>query len=237
LTKSSILVIVSKPLLPPPDFYDLIAEDYDHYLSEADRQVREIVKDEFLTKVNGKNVLDFGAGTGLDMLWLSSNYDHLFFLEPAINMREIAKRSTADTRHKIIFVEDHLDYSSWTPSDLPFATKLDGVLANFGVLNCIADISLFFDKIALLCNAGCYFIATVVDSTLKAVIKYYSLKTVIQNLLNDQAVVYSNNRLADHKTYIHTIKHYKAAANNNFEFINYTSLNLSNLALLILRKK
>jgi SAM-dependent methyltransferase len=228
---------VSIPLLAPQDFYNLIAEDYNHYLSEADKQVREIVKNEFLAKVNGKNVLDFGAGTGLDIPWLSSNYDHLFFLEPAINMREIAKRSTADAQHKIVFVEDRLDYNCWSPTDLPFATKMDGVLANFGVLNCIADISLFFDKIALLCNSGCYFIATVVDSTLKAVLKYYSLKTVIQNLLNNQAVVYSNNRLADHKTYIHTIKHYKAAAKNNFEFISYSSLNLSNLALLILRKK
>src|SRR6218665_3714320 len=152
-----------RKILSSAFFYDTIAQDYDKYLQVADDQkVREAVTKIMTSKIPQSVILDFGGGTGLDLEWLSKRYT-VYFLEPSAGMRAVAKERRIERANAISFVEEHLDFTEWTESVLP--VQVDGILANFAVLNCIENIPLLFNKLALLTKPGSFLFATVLDAS------------------------------------------------------------------------
>lgn len=227
----------SNQILSSDRFYDVIADEYNGYMTTADNAIREIVKEHFKDKVQAGNVLDFGGGTGLDLRWLTESGYTVFQLEPSEKMREEAKALSISFSNKPHFIEDNIDFHSWNNDVLPTEAKMDGIVANFAVLNCIRDIDVLLERLSLISNSGCYLFATVIDSTPKALIKHYGMPVVLRSLLNMKAIVYSNYKNTGHRTYLHTLSHYKKASNKYYNFISYTPLGYSNMSLLILSKK
>ena len=132
-----------KPLniLQSASFYDVVAGNYNNHMTEMDNKIRERVRNEFKNKVARDSlVLDFGGGTGLDLPWLIDRY-HILFLEPSVNMRSVAKK-IPNANNKITYIEQQTDFNNWDNTNLPFNEKVNGILMNFAVLNCIKNIGI-----------------------------------------------------------------------------------------------
>jgi hypothetical protein len=217
-------------------FYDIIADDYNSQLTESDNKVRKVVSLTFKRYVKQGNVLDFGGGTGLDLSWLLEDGYSVFFLEPSVNMRSVAKKNLFKTATPA-FIEDNTDFSKWSPAHLPFNEKVEGVLANFAVLNCIKNIDEFFRQVALLCDHNCFLIATVIDSKKEEIHDSNPIGSTLRNFFNKEEVIYNNYNGVGHKTFVYTLKQLKAASAECFNFISYTPVEASVFAVLILSKK
>ena len=83
---------------------------------------------------SGDHILELGCGTGEDAHFLGSYGIHVTATDTSTQMLEIAKEKTAHLKH---VQTQHLDLSQ-LPDD-QFTAQYDGVLSNFGALNCIAD--------------------------------------------------------------------------------------------------
>ena len=152
-------------------YYNAIANEYNDMLDKnPDRIVREKVANKFCSIVKEAAVLDFGGGTGLDLEWLADNNHTIFFCEPSIGMRETAICNYANLLHdNVIFLDDFAaDFRQWH-LQLPFPVKVDAVLSNFAVLNCIPDIELLFQKLAVVVKPGGNIIALVLTKNLKKI--------------------------------------------------------------------
>ncbi len=227
-------------ILPADAFYDAVAMEYNSHMTENDRKAREIISIEFGKYVKSGNILDFGGGTGLDLPWLinKSNYQ-LFFLETSYGMREVAKANMLEgpRANEIFFVENNVDFNKWNLNTLPFTQKIDGILANFAVLNSIPNLEDFFEKIALICNKNCHLVLTVLDSRLSVIFRKYPLKNSIKYFLQKKLVLVNNYNNVSHKTYIHSLKELKSSSKAYFNYISFTPVRFSNFALLVLSRK
>lgn len=225
---------------PADTFYDAVAKDYNSHMTDNDRKAREIIHSEFGKLVKKGNVLDFGGGTGLDLPWLTSNSNYrVFFLEPSVEMREVARKTMfqAHNASSLLIANDHLDFNIWQPGSLPFPEKMDGVLANFAVLNSIGNLETLFDKIALICNKDCHLFFTVINGDLAAVIKKYPLTSVARYLFHKKLAITNNHQGVNHVTHIHSLRSLQSASAKHFNFIGYKPVRFSNFSLLILSKK
>src|SRR5579863_9383048 len=127
-------------------YYNEIAENYDTILNENENNkiIRETVADRFSSLVKAGCVLDFGGGTGRDLGWLIQHPYQVLFCEPSATMREIAihrvSKEFPDAR--ISFFDDSKsDFRNWNDI-FPFERKVDAIIANFAVINCIPDVQL-----------------------------------------------------------------------------------------------
>lgn len=218
-------------------FYNAIAGSYNSQMTESDNNVRKHVIKIFTNNIFRGNILDFGGGTGLDLPWLLSDMYKVYFLEPSSNMRLIAKKSVSENPRKPIFAEEMTDFQNWSGDHLPFNEKMNGILANFAVLNCIPDIECLFEKLSLIGDHNCYIQATVLDTRPLKIMRSHSLKVGIKLLFDKQLITLSNYKGVTQETYLHSIKKYKSAAIRYFNFISFTSIQSSHFALLILSKK
>lgn len=225
-----------KNVLPVVSFYDLHAADYNSRMSASDNKVRATARQHFSSYVEAGRVLDFGGGTGLDLLWLSEHYKQVFFLEPSMNMRVQAYK-TAEGCDNIMFVKDNIDFNKWDQDNMPFGEQVNGIMANFAVFNCIRNIDKLFEKLSLVCTSNGYIVATVLNTNLKSLLKNYSLKIALKSMLNQSIEIANNQKGAAHITYLHTKKQYKSAAEKHFKFIDCRPVADSNFAVIIFRKK
>lgn len=223
-------------ILPVISFYDLHAADYNSHMSASDKKVRLAVRQSFSDYVPKGKVLDFGGGTGLDLLWLSEHYEKAFFLEPSANMRAEAYKVALGFLN-ISFVEKSIDFNNWDEKNLPFSEHVNGIIANFAVLNCIKNISTLFQKLALVCANNGYVIATVLNTNLKNLLKNYPLKFVAKSVLNRQIEIVNTPKGISHITYLHTIKQYTSAAMKYFELVSCKPIPDSNFMVLIFKRK
>jgi ubiquinone/menaquinone biosynthesis C-methylase UbiE len=234
-------MVKSIEIVPALSYYNTIAEHYNAFMAgDSDTNVRKIVSEEFKKNIKEGNILDFGGGTGMDLPWLLENKRYkLFFFEPSLKMRSIAQKilSSIENTNIPVFIEQDVDFSDWSYERLPFQEKADGVLANFAVLNCIKNISEFFEKISLVCNKNCQIIATVLDTRQEAIRKNYSLKIRIRTIFTSKIVIYNNYNGIGHATYLHTLKQFRDAADKYFNFVSYKPVGSSDFALLKLTKK
>ncbi len=223
-------------MLSSTTYYDHIARNYNCHMTESDNETRKKVIEIFKANISNGNILDFGGGTGLDLPALLSDHYKVFFLEPSSNMRAIAIKSVSVSPGRPVFVEEKLDFRQWSDNILPFTDKMNGVLANFAVLNCIPDIDILFERLPLICDTHCYVQATVIDTRPVKMIKSHSLKVAAKTLFNKQLITrnYFNGVAQD--TYLHTLQKYKSAAAKYFDFVSYNSIQNSNFAMLILSR-
>lgn len=213
-------------------FYNIIADQYNSQLTESDEKIRAFVSIEFKKLVKGINILDFGGGTGLDLNWLLQSYT-VFFLEPAINMRTIA-RNNLEADGNVFFATENIDFNTWDEGNLPFSEKVDGVLMNFAVLNCIRNIDVLFNRLAMLCNEQAHLFALVINDDN---IRTNPVKKLLYSMINKPVTIYNNGKGIGHKTYLHTREQLRSAFKKRFNYISCNPIEFSNFTLLILTKK
>ena len=222
-------------------YYDEIAADYDAILKkdETNLEVRKKVAEKFTSLVKAGSVLDFGGGTGQDMGWLSAHHYNIFFCEPSNGMRQIAmNRSEKDfAEAKIYFVDQNkTDFRKWEVV-IPFESKVDAVLANFAVFNCIPDIELVFKNLSVVLNPGGIIIAVILNSSLRKRLQS-NLKGTIQSLFNGEAVkIRIDHNGLQQQVYFHTCNAIKKASSNNFEFKHVERLPGSDFLVIHLIRK
>ncbi len=118
-----------------PSPFDTLAARYDQSFTASPiaRYLRGRVHNRLdLHFGHGDHVLELGCGTGEDALYLASRGVRVTATDASPAMLEIARAKTA---HQPLITVMALDVCS-LPADFPV---VDGVFANFGVLNCLAD--------------------------------------------------------------------------------------------------
>jgi 2-polyprenyl-3-methyl-5-hydroxy-6-metoxy-1,4-benzoquinol methylase len=107
--------------------------------SKRDQQVRERFQNMALNLLaKGADVLDFGAGTGIDAKTYAANGHPTFVYEPSEAMRGYMEHHCRDE----IASKTIINVGS------PLACKVHGVTANFAVLNHIADHRFLFEGLS-----------------------------------------------------------------------------------------
>ena len=226
-------------IVDPIRFYDRIAPEYNATLTQPDEIVRRIFSETFLNIVKTGNIMDFGGGTGLDLLWMVQNFQKVYFMEPSQKMREIARETAARhyMKNLVEFLENHLDFNLWSESNLPVQEKMDGIAANFAVFNCIENLDVLFEKLTLICHKNGHILATVINSDFFSIWKNYSPIVAIKSIMNKRLRVYNNHNGVGHPTYFFQLKYLKSTSSKFFNFISYKPIPGSPFAILILSKK
>lgn len=213
-------------------FYNAIAGDYDALLEEHDhnKMIRITVADIFCKHVKSGPVLDFGGGTGLDTEWLSKKYTDIFFCEPSSSMREKAMLANKENGNIVFLNGRETDFTQWNLS-FPFNIKMNGILLNFAVINCIAEIDLLFERFAEILNPGGNIIALVLNSDVNLLTAF---KNMIFNKTGSRKVKYKE---FEHTVFLYSINDLKKASNTYFEFQPHISLARYGFNLIHLKKK
>ncbi|MBO9565184.1 MAG: methyltransferase domain-containing protein [Niastella sp.] len=197
-------------------YYDEIADQYDTILTQdtSNLLVRQQVKDQLVQAVPAGTILDFGGGTGLDLGWLTDNQYQVIFCEPAASMREKAIQYSKELLHhsNIRFLDDsQTDFIRWR-SQLPSFESVDGILANFGVLNAISEIGLLFQHLSLVTKSGGHCFITILDRPLKMMWQWHRRNTINTLLFNRPFVMYVWHKDYRQTVYVHTSKEIQQAA-------------------------
>jgi SAM-dependent methyltransferase len=219
-------------------FYDAIAKDYEACMTPSDQTIRETVANIFKRVVGDGKVLDFGGGTGLDLPWLINNNYQVFFLEPSPKMRLIAEETVTNcfTLGKPRFVEK-TNIQEWSPENLPFSEKMDGVIANFAVLNCMESPAAFFKKIALVCNPQCTVLITVLDPRFQMMYKNYSMLSALRLFVYGKLKILNKHKEVYHETHVHSILSLKNASRGFFSLKFCEPIQSSSFTVLIFSRK
>ena len=226
--------------LPVVEFYDLIADEYDSLLNKNpdDISIRNFVKQTFLSFVKQGTVLDFGGGTGMDLPWLCENNFKIYFCEPSQKMRLQAKKLNDETlkSEEIIFLEgSETDFHLWTENN-PFPGKINAILLNFSVLNCIDDIDeLFFSFSEIISCDGSVFV-TALDTTLTGRINHMlnKLYSAAKGRTSSASSPHYQNK--KHKVFRHSLAKIKASALNYFSIKNIFPMRKRGLMLIHLQR-
>jgi SAM-dependent methyltransferase len=222
-------------------FYNEIANDYEKILEQekSNKIVRKIVADKFQAAVKSGAVLDFGGGTGLDLEWLTNNNYNIFFCETSFGMRAKAIEYNKNILHNknISFLKNNTtDFANWN-NVLPFSEKMDAVLSDFAVINCIPDIELLFKNLALVMKPGSDLIALILQYNFKKILKS-NLRGYIKSFFLQKPlttlVKYSGK---EHTVFVYSRKEIKKASKVYFNFCSYEILKDYGFSLIHLTKK
>ncbi len=211
--------------ISPIPFYNAIAQKYNHQLNgERDVMTRLNLASFFKQNVAIGSVLDFGGGTGLDLPWLLEAGFDVYFCEPADKMRQIAEEFTAknNSKKKAIFLgADKMDFHIWNERNLPLDTKVSAILANFGVLNYIQDLSLLFQKFGLVLeNGGVVVISLLQPKLFKLISKHFW--SVTKALWSGEPIkMVSQHDGQVHHAIIHSMAAVQRACSIHFEIKTY----------------
>jgi len=220
-------------------YYNEIAGVYDDLLQEdlSNAIVRKMVQEKFTAVVTPGWVLDFGGGTGQDIAWLRHNYT-IFFCEPAAAMRAVAEeRARNNSAMGNIFFLDaaKIDFKTWHKK-LPFEQKVNAVLANFAVFNCIAAIDILFQNLALVMQSGGHIIAVMLNNKPSHLLQQ-PLRFIRHMVTGKQLTTSINYKEQQQVVFNHTVGEIKKAARKYFIFQSITPVKDSGFMLLHLTKK
>jgi SAM-dependent methyltransferase len=222
-------------------YYNAIAAEYDQILNNDEKNllIRKAVAKKFVQIVGKGYVLDFGGGTGRDFGWLIHQQYHIVFCEPSRAMRLIAmeRRRTEFPDAGIDFFEEaQTDFRSWDHS-FPFARKVDAVLANFAVFNCIPDIDVLFDMLALALKPGGHIVALVLDDHLTKRLRSNTKGTIKSLFTGKPVTLHVDYKNQHQEVYIYSIRTIRRASGKNFDLVSQTRLNGYGFRLIHLVRK
>jgi SAM-dependent methyltransferase len=146
-------------------FYDELAPDYEKMIRRepANGDTRMAVAEIFSSTVKKGLVIDFGGGTGQDLLWLSESGYSILFYEPSAGMRKEAIRKIyAMKNREVIKIAGENLNTTISLADLP-AVSAEGAIANFAVLNCIDKPIAVFEAMAGRLNTNASFFILVLS--------------------------------------------------------------------------
>ena len=127
---------------------------------------------------SGSNILELNCGTGVDAVFLAQNGMNITATDISPNMVKITQNSAISAG-----LEDKIDVHSLSFSEISVINKtgFDGVISNFGGLNCINDFEkLSYDLSSKLKPCG-KFIAVVMNKFCPWEIFYYTVKLDFKN--------------------------------------------------------
>jgi SAM-dependent methyltransferase len=209
-------------------YYDAIAAEYDQILNDDKKNllIREAVAKKFIKTVREGYVLDFGGGTGRDFAWLIPQKYHIVFCEPSRAMRLIAMERTRTEfpEARIHFFEEaQADFRNWIHS-FPFGQKMDAVLANFAVFNCIPDINVLFEKLALAVKQGGHIIALVMDDHLTKRLRSNTKGTIKSFFSGKPVTLYVDYKNQRQEVYLYSTGDIRRASGKKFELVSRVRL-------------
>ncbi|GLQ92545.1 class I SAM-dependent methyltransferase [Dyella acidisoli] len=122
--------------------------------SRRDRVVRDRFQKTALDLLpEGADVLDFGAGTGIDAKIFAAKGHRTFVYEPSQAMSEYLTR----------YCSDDIDRKSIVTVTSPLACKVQAVTANFAVLNHFASHTLLFEELSRVVHHGGFVLASMLN--------------------------------------------------------------------------
>lgn len=131
-------------------------EQYHEFMlaSRRDREVRDRFRRMALDLLPaGADILDFGAGTGIDAKVYAANGHTTFAHEPAQAMQDCLLRHC----------RDEIARKTVIPVVRPLAHKVHAVTANFAVLNHIVDQPSLFEECSRVVDRGGFFLASMLS--------------------------------------------------------------------------
>ena len=204
-------------------YYDKIADSYDRILDHESLNdvARKKVESKFTFWVKPGVVLDFGGGTGRDLKWLTEHHYKILFCEPSTGMKEKAIHYNQNVLHNnnITFLEKaKTDFTRWHEK-LPFPEKVDAVLSNFAVINCIPQIESLFESLALVLKPGGDLVALILDDKARSLITRLrnAIRSFIIKIPRTMHIQYNENQQT---VYVYTTKQIKKASKAYFDFRN-----------------
>ncbi len=142
--------------------------------SPRDRAVRERFQQMALDLLPaGADVLDFGAGTGIDAKVYAANGHPTFVYEPSAAMRSCLARYCRDEMagKRIVAVAS------------PLACRAQAVTANFAVLNHVADHVALFEELSCVVRRGGFVLASMLNPYYLGDARYGWWRANLGNLL------------------------------------------------------
>ncbi|MGH2576045.1 MAG: class I SAM-dependent methyltransferase [Ignavibacteria bacterium] len=155
--------------------FDKIASEYDlaDKANEIVQWMREVVHEVYLNNFkSGDELLEVNAGTGIDALFLANNGMKVYATDISERMIEILKSKVGEASNRMLGAEK----ISFSEIHQIQRKDFDGVISNFGGLNCINDFSKLSGDLALKIKRGGKFVAVVMNKVCPWEILYYSLK-------------------------------------------------------------
>lgn len=131
-------------------------EQYHNFMlaSESDRAVRGRFQKMALDLLGkGADILDFGAGTGIDAKTYSAHGHHTFVYEPSEAMRDYLGHHC----------QDEIVRKTIVPIASPDECRVQAVTANFAVLNHIDDHAPLFEELSRAVDPGGFVLASMLN--------------------------------------------------------------------------
>jgi SAM-dependent methyltransferase len=122
--------------------FDAAARSYDREFSQTalGRRLRDCVWRELEPVITpGDRFLELGCGTGEDTVWLARRGVRVRATDASAEMLEVTREKVAAAEVDDLVETDRLDVARLAEDGGGSADLYDGVLSNFGVLNCIGD--------------------------------------------------------------------------------------------------
>lgn len=142
--------------------------------------MRRIVHDIYLSNFKtGDKMLELNAGTGTDALFLASRGIKVFATDISDKMIELINEKVKIQKAEN-FVETKV--CSFEEINQVRSDNFDGVISNFGGLNCINDFSKLSNDISQKLKSGGKFIAVVMNSFCPWEIFYYAMRFDFANV-------------------------------------------------------
>jgi ubiquinone/menaquinone biosynthesis C-methylase UbiE len=223
----------------PVSYYDLIADDYDSILEQTDKRVRSKVAEKFKRVTPSGTVLDFGGGTGLDLQWLAEKYTRVYFCEPSAGMKNKAIERTDKSVHKgkIVFVDDAFsDFKKWETNG-PFDEKVDAILANFAVVNCIDDITGLFKSLSLVIKPGGNLMILVLENRFLKLLKHNPVRLFKYKVFDKPLSASALYKEYTHVAHIYSNRAIRRASDVYFNWIDQGYMEKDNFSLIHLKRK
>lgn len=142
--------------------------------------MREIVHKAYLNNFKASDeLLELNAGTGIDALFLASRVIKVFTTDISDNMIEIIKEKVKNQK-----VENFIEAKQCSFGEIESVRKnnFDGVISNFGGLNCINDFKKLSEDLSLKIKQGGKFIAVVMNRNCPWEIFYYAMRLDFKNV-------------------------------------------------------
>jgi hypothetical protein len=121
------------------------------------------------------------------------------------------------------FDDAQADFRNWNHL-FPFECKMDALLANFAVFNCIQDIDKLFNTLAPAIKQGGHIIALVLDDRLTKRLRFNTMGTLKSFLSGKPVTFYVDYKSQRQEVYIHTARAIRKTSSANFELVSQNRL-------------
>ncbi|PWT71818.1 MAG: hypothetical protein C5B59_17130 [Bacteroidetes bacterium] len=205
-------------------YYNEIADRYNTLMDKENSNgvIRQWVQERFNVIGTARRIMDFGGGTGMDLPWLTGKGHQIYFCEPSIAMKKQAEQlnqATLNYRNLIFLSDDQADYRQW-PEHAPLPEKVDALLANFAVINCVPDTASLFRSFAAILNSQGHLFALLLDPKRQGN-GMSRWKWRLNSLISNKPIHFQVEFDSVHQTvFVHSIKQIKKHSAPYFKFLD-----------------